>query len=64
MSTLETTLRNRRAPGAPIECANRNETGYGEQTQPARVSMLDGARGPLNGGALMRPAFVLGVGAR
>ena len=44
MSTLETTLRNRRAPGAPIECANRNESGYGEQSEPARISMLDGER--------------------
>lgn len=46
MSTLETTLRNRRAPGAPIECANKNETGYGEQTQPARASLLDGSVAP------------------
>lgn len=42
MSTLETALRNRRAPGTPLECSNANETGFGEQVQPSRVSMLDG----------------------
>jgi hypothetical protein len=42
MSTLESALRNRRAPGSPLECLNKNETGFGEQVQPSRVSLWDG----------------------
>jgi hypothetical protein len=43
MSTLEASLRNRRAPGSPLECPDKKETGYGEQVQPSRVSLWDGA---------------------
>jgi hypothetical protein len=44
MSTLESTLRNRRAPGSPLECPDKTATGYGDQVPPSRVSLVDGAK--------------------
>lgn len=48
MSRLEASMKDRRAPGAPVECPDRRETGFGKQV------VLSGVPGP-NGGAAPAP---------